>query len=182
MRTIISILFLSFIVISCTDSKLNDRQGNATDVLHAEMPNSNNTLNTFPLVEYEQISTFFTFQEYNAEEAMNFYVSLFDNSEVLEVQKHGKDGPGKEGTIMYAKFVLNGSLFACSDSPPIHEWGFTPAVSNFVECTSEEQIQMLYSKLSEGGQVMMPLDNYGWGTKFGFVQDRFGVSWQLNLP
>ena len=82
---------------------------------------------------------------------------------------------------MYAKFVLNGSLFACSDSPPIHEWNFTPAVSNFVECTSEEEIQTLFDKLSENGEVMMPLNNYGWSTKFAFVADRYGVSWQLNL-
>ena len=69
----------------------------------------------------------------------------------------------------------------CSDSPPIHEWGFTPAVSNYVECMDESQLEHLFTKLSENGKVMMPLDNYGFSQKFGFLEDRFGVSWQLNL-
>ena len=69
----------------------------------------------------------------------------------------------------------------CSDSPPIHEWGFTPAVSNYVECKDETQLEQLFTALSENGQVMMPLNNYGFSQKFGFVEDRFGVSWQLNL-
>jgi predicted 3-demethylubiquinone-9 3-methyltransferase (glyoxalase superfamily) len=82
---------------------------------------------------------------------------------------------------MHATFELNGKRFMCSDSPPVHNWDFTPAVSVFVECTSEEEVDRLYSKLSENGQVAMPLDNYGFSRKFGWVIDRFGVSWQLNL-
>ncbi|MEL6257024.1 MAG: VOC family protein [Bacteroidota bacterium] len=128
-----------------------------------------------------QIATFLTFQKEDAEEAMNFYIGLFDNSKIISLNRWGKDGPSKEGTIMQAIFLLNGKLFMCSDSPPIHEWGFTPAVSNFVECVDESQLENLFTKLSENGKVLMPLDNYGFSQKFGFIEDRFGVSWQLNL-
>jgi len=82
---------------------------------------------------------------------------------------------------MHATFNLNGNQFMCSDSPPIHNWGFTPAVSNYVECKDENELERLFTKLSENGKVMMPLDNYGFSQQFGFVEDQFGVSWQLNL-
>jgi len=129
----------------------------------------------------QQITTFLTFQENNAEEAMNFYVELFDNSEILEIQRHGKDGPAKEGTIMVAKFNLNGKEFICSDSYVRHEWTFTPGISMFVECKTENELENLFKKLSEGGKVFMTLDNYGFSQKFGWVGDKFGVTWQLNL-
>ncbi len=129
----------------------------------------------------QKILTFLTFQKNDAEEAMNFYVEIFDDSEIIAVQRWGAGGPGTEGTIMNAVFTLKGQKFMCSDSPPIHDWDFTPAVSNYVECDHEEEIQRLFGRLSEKGKVAMPLDNYGFSTKFGWVIDRFGVSWQLNL-
>jgi predicted 3-demethylubiquinone-9 3-methyltransferase (glyoxalase superfamily) len=129
----------------------------------------------------QRIITSLTFQKNDAEEAMNFYVSLFDNSKIIKIQRWEKGGMGKEGTIMHATFELNGQKFMCSDSPPIHNWDFTPAVSNYVECENEEKMKILFSKLSENGIVTMPLDNYGFSQKFGWVIDKFGVSWQLNL-
>lgn len=129
----------------------------------------------------QKITPFLTFQKNDAEEAINFYISLFDNSKIIDIQRWGKDGPGKEGTIMHATFQLNGQQFMCSDSPPVHNWDFTPAVSNYVECEDEEEIERFFSKLSENGEVTMPLDNYGFSQKFGWIIDRFGVSWQLNL-
>ena len=129
----------------------------------------------------QNIITSLTFQKNDAEEAMNFYVQLFDNSRIIDLHRWGKDGPGKEGTIMQATFELNGQKFMCSDSPPVHNWDFTPAVSNFVECKDEEEIERLFTKLSEGGEIAMPLNNYGFSQKFAWVLDRFGVSWQLNL-
>ncbi|BDS11532.1 VOC family protein [Aureispira anguillae] len=122
-----------------------------------------------------------TFQDGNAENAMNFYVELFDNSKIIKVSRWGKGAPTAEGKIMQATFELDGNLFMCSDSPPIHDWSFTPAVSNYLECDNEREIERLFSKLSENGKVMMALDNYGFSQKFGFIQDQFGVSWQLNL-
>ena len=128
-----------------------------------------------------QIATFLTFQDGNAESAMNFYVELFDNSKIIKIQRWGKDGPVEEGRIMRATFELNGNLFMCSDSPPVHDWNFSPAVSNYVECESETELQKLFANLSENGKVTMPLNNYGFSTKFGWTIDQFGVSWQLNL-
>ncbi|MEL6865425.1 MAG: VOC family protein [Bacteroidota bacterium] len=129
----------------------------------------------------KQITTFLTFQENNAEEAMNFYISLFENSKVLDIQRYGAGGPAKEGTILLARFVLNGKEVLCSDSYITHEWTFTPGVSMFVECQSTSEQDKLFERLSENGQVMMPLDNYGFSQRFGFVEDRFGISWQLNV-
>ncbi|MCG8576563.1 MAG: VOC family protein [Flavobacteriales bacterium] len=130
-----------------------------------------------------QIIRSLTFQDGNAEKAMNFYVELFDNSKVISVNRWGdQQQPELAGKIMQATFELDGNLFMCSDSPPIHEWNFTPAVSMYIECESESEIVRLNEKLSENGKVMMSIDfDYGFSTKFGFVQDQFGVSWQLNL-
>ena len=69
----------------------------------------------------------------------------------------------------------------CSDSPAIHEWSFTPAVSNFIACESNSEIEKLFTKLSENGDIKMPLENYGFSQKFAWLDDQFGVSWQLNL-
>lgn len=128
-----------------------------------------------------KFNTFLTFQKEDAEDAMNYYVKLFENSEIISVKRWGAGAPSKEGTIMHASFILDGHNFMCSDSPAIHEWGFTPAVSVFVECKDNTELEKLFKSLSEKGKVMMPLNNYGFSQKFGFVEDRFGVCWQLNL-
>lgn len=125
--------------------------------------------------------TSLTFQDQNAENAMNFYVALFENSRILSVTRWGAGGPVKEGLIMQASFELDGNLFMCSDSPPVHDWDFSPAVSNYLECENESEINRLFEKLSENGTVTMPLNNYGFSQQFGWVLDQYGVSWQLNL-
>ena len=116
-----------------------------------------------------------------AEEAMNFYVSLFPGSEILRVERYGPGEPGAEGTVKVATFTLAGQEVLCIDSPMKHDFTFTPSMSLFVECESEAEIEAVFSRLSAGGVVLMPLDNYGFSTKFGWVKDRFGPSWQLNL-
>lgn len=128
-----------------------------------------------------KILTSLTFQKNDAEEAMNFYVNLFDEAEILDIHRWGEDGPGKEGTIMQAVFEIKGHRFLVSDSPPIHDWDFSPAVSIFVECKNADEINRLFSALTEKGTAAMPLANYGFSQKFGWVIDQFGVSWQLNL-
>ena len=125
--------------------------------------------------------TSLTFQSGNAEAAMNFYVGLFDNASITKVQRWPAGGPVEEGKIMQATFELDGNLFMCSDSPPIHDWDFSPAVSTYLECDDEAELDRLFSKLSQNGDVKMPPNNYGFSQKFGWVTDRFGVSWQLNL-
>jgi predicted 3-demethylubiquinone-9 3-methyltransferase (glyoxalase superfamily) len=116
-----------------------------------------------------------------AEEAMNFYVSLFANSEILETEKYGAGEPGVEGAIKRAAFTVGGREFGCMDTPVKHDFTFTPSTSLFVECDDEAELDAAYERLSEGGTVLMPLDNYGFSKQFGWVNDRFGVSWQLNL-
>lgn len=129
----------------------------------------------------QKMLTSLTFQDGRAEQAMSFYVELFDNSEVIDVSRWGAESPVEEGKIMQGRFSLNGNLFMCSDSPAIHNWSFTPAVSVYLECDDQDEIKRLFEKLSEGGQVTMPLNNYGFSQKFGWLIDQFGVSWQLNL-
>ena len=117
-----------------------------------------------------------------AEEAMNFYVSLFGGSEIIKVERYGPGEPGAEGTVKIATFTLSGREFICIDSPIKHDFTFTPSISLFVDCENEAELEAVFSRLSTGGQVLMPLDNYGFSTRFGWVKDRFGPSWQLNLP
>ena len=119
--------------------------------------------------------------EGQAEEAMRTYVSLIPGSEVLDVQRYGPGGPGKEGTVLRARFSIGGQVVQCIDSFVHHEFTFTPSFSFFVECESEAQVESLWAALSEGGKALMALDNYGFSRRFGWCNDRFGVSWQLNL-
>jgi len=129
----------------------------------------------------QKITTFLMF-EGNAEEAMAFYLSLFDDAEVISINRYGADGPGTEGSVQQATFTLAGQPFMCIDSPMKHGFTFTPAMSLFVQCADEAELDRLYAALAERGAELMPLGNYGFSAKFGWVNDRFGVSWQLNLP
>ena len=120
--------------------------------------------------------------EGKAEEAMNFYVSLFKGSEVVRVERYGPGEPGAEGSVKRAEFVLGGHRLACIDSPMKHNFTFTPSVSLFVDCEDEAELDAAFGRLSEGGLVLMPPGNHGFSAKFAWINDRFGVSWQLNLP
>jgi predicted 3-demethylubiquinone-9 3-methyltransferase (glyoxalase superfamily) len=126
-----------------------------------------------------KITTFLMF-EGKAEEAMNFYVSLFEGSKVVNVTRYGPGEMGKEGSVQHAVFSLNGREFMCIDSPAKHDFTFTPAISLYVSCPDEAKITRYFQALSEGGNVLMPLDSYPFSKKFAWVQDRFGVSWQLS--
>ena len=116
-----------------------------------------------------------------AEEAMTLYTSLFGDSVITAVERYGPGEQGKEGTVKVASFTLAGRELLCIDSPVKHGFGFTPAMSLFVECESEAELDAVFSRLSEGGKVLMPVGNYGFSSRFGWLSDRFGVSWQLNL-
>ncbi|HET6671147.1 MAG TPA: VOC family protein [Pyrinomonadaceae bacterium] len=116
-----------------------------------------------------------------AEEAMRFYVSLFHGSEVRRLEVYGADEPGAAGSVKRADFTLAGQELICIDSPMKHDFTFTPSVSLFVECESEAELDKAFAELSSKGAVMMPPDNYGFSRKFTWLNDRFGVSWQLNL-
>jgi predicted 3-demethylubiquinone-9 3-methyltransferase (glyoxalase superfamily) len=102
-----------------------------------------------------------------AEEAMNYYVSVFKNSKVVRVSRYGDAGPGPKGTVMSATFQLDGQEFFALNGGP--QFTFTPAISFFVNCETQQEVDELWDKLSAGGRK----DRCGW------LQDRFGVSWQV---
>jgi predicted 3-demethylubiquinone-9 3-methyltransferase (glyoxalase superfamily) len=117
--------------------------------------------------------------EGKAEEAMTLYVSLFGGI-VTSIERYGPDGPGAEGSVKRAEFTLAGHRLACIDSPAKHAFTFTPSMSLFIEC-GEAEFDRAFAELSSGGAVLMPPNNYGFSTKFAWINDRFGVSWQLDV-
>ncbi|WP_233843414.1 VOC family protein [Dyella sp. 2HG41-7] len=117
-----------------------------------------------------------------AEEAMTFYVSLFDGSHIDSILRYRAGESGPEGSIKIASFTLCGRPFYCSDSPIEHGFTFTPSMSLFIELDDESDLDHAFAQLAADGKELMPLNNYGFSKKFGWVNDRFGVSWQLNLP
>jgi predicted 3-demethylubiquinone-9 3-methyltransferase (glyoxalase superfamily) len=102
-----------------------------------------------------------------AEEAMNFYVSVFKNSKVGGVTRYGDAGPGPKGSAMTVEFELEGQRFVGLNGGP--QYKFTPAISFTVDCKSQAEVDHYWSKLSEGGRT----DRCGW------LQDRYGLSWQI---
>ena len=131
-------------------------------------------------VKTQKITTFLMF-EGKAEEAMKYYISLFKDSRITAISRYGKDGPGPEGSVIHATFTLNGQEFMAIDSPGKHNFTFTGSMSLYVRCDTKQEIDELFKRLSDGGQVAMPLDKYPFSERFGWVQDKFGVSWQLTL-
>jgi len=102
-----------------------------------------------------------------AEEAMNFYVSIFKGSKVGNVMRYGEAGPGPKGSVMSITFELQGQEFIALNGGP--QFTFSPAISFFVKCQTQEEVDDYWEKLSEGGEK----HNCGW------LQDKFGVSWQI---
>lgn len=128
-----------------------------------------------------KVTTFLMFSG-QAEEAMNFYTSLFDDSAINNIIRYGANEDGTEGTVMHATFTVKGQTLMCIDSNIEHGFTFTPAISLFVTCDKEAEIDRLFEQLSEGGGVLMPLAPSPVSEKFAWVADKYGVSWQLNLP
>ncbi|WP_210471704.1 VOC family protein [Sporosarcina sp. 6E9] len=130
----------------------------------------------------KKVTPFLMFQGGIAEEAMNYYTSLIEDSEITSITRYGAEGPGEEGTVVQAVFSLKGQEFMCIDSHVDHEFTFTPSFSIYLTCETEEEIDSLYEKMMQNGTALMPLNNYGFSKKFGWLNDQFGISWQLNLP
>jgi predicted 3-demethylubiquinone-9 3-methyltransferase (glyoxalase superfamily) len=122
------------------------------------------------------------FQGGVAQAALDLYLATFPDSRMVRVERYTEGGPGRAGTIKVAVFTLCGREFMCSDSPVKHDFTFTPASSTFVDFDSAAELDRTFHLLSEGGKALMPVNNYGFSQRFGWLVDRFGVSWQLNLP
>ncbi len=131
-----------------------------------------------------KIKTFLLFTGQNhgrAEEAVKFYIDLFEDSEIGAIEHYAADGPEPEGTVKQAHFSLNGQNFVAKDSHLKHNFDFTPAISFYIESNVEEDIEIAFRRLAKDGVVFMPLEKYPFSPKFGWVQDKFGISWQLTL-
>lgn len=103
----------------------------------------------------------------NAEEAMNFYASIFKDAKVGRITRYGEAGPGPKGTVMSTTFRLNGQEFMALNGGP--QFTFSPAISFFVNCETQEEVDELWEKLSEGGEKQ----------RCGWLRDKYGVSWQI---
>jgi predicted 3-demethylubiquinone-9 3-methyltransferase (glyoxalase superfamily) len=128
--------------------------------------------------QMQKITPFLWFDN-QAEEAARFYTSLFDESKIVDTARYGEAGPGPEGTVMTVTFQLAGQEFTALNGGPV--FTFSPATSLFVNCETQREIEGLWKRLRPGGMALMELDQYPFSPQFGWVQDRFGLSWQLNL-
>lgn len=117
----------------------------------------------------QKITPFLWF-DHQAEEAMNFYVSIFKNSKVLSVNRYGDAGPGPKGSVMTANFELDGQVFTALNGGPMYPMQpFSPAISFVVHCETQAEVDHYWEKLSEGGKT----------NQCAWLEDRFGVTWQI---
>ena len=114
-----------------------------------------------------QTITPFLWFDGKAEEAMNFYASIFKNSKIGSVTRYGEEGPGPKGKVMTATFQLNGQEFIALNGGP--QFAFSPAISFLVNCETQQEVDELWEKLSEGGEKQ----------RCGWLKDKFGLSWQI---
>ena len=114
----------------------------------------------------QKIKPFLWFDD-KAEEAVNFYVSVFKNSKVVSMNRYGEAGPGPKGTVMSATFQLDGQEFLALNGGP--QFSFTPAISFFVNCETQQEVDELWEKLSAGGKE----------ERCGWLKDKYGLSWQI---
>jgi predicted 3-demethylubiquinone-9 3-methyltransferase (glyoxalase superfamily) len=114
----------------------------------------------------QKITTFLWFDT-NAEEAVNFYVSVFKNSKILNTLRCGDAGPGPKGSVLTIEFQLDGQEFTALNGGP--QFKFTEAISQVVHCDTQEEVDYFWEKLSEGGQIV----------ECGWLKDKFGLAWQI---
>jgi predicted 3-demethylubiquinone-9 3-methyltransferase (glyoxalase superfamily) len=115
----------------------------------------------------QKITPFLWFDD-KAEEAMNFYVSIFKNSKVGRITRYGDAGPGPKGTVMSATFQLDGQEFFALNGGPLFK--FTEAISLYVNCETQQEVDELWKKLTAGG---------GKPSRCGWLKDKYGLSWQI---
>jgi predicted 3-demethylubiquinone-9 3-methyltransferase (glyoxalase superfamily) len=130
----------------------------------------------------QKITPFLWFDN-QAEEAAKFYTSLFKNAKIGKIARYGKEGHEihrrEAGSVMTVEFELAGYKFIGLNGGPVFK--FTPAISFFVVCETEAEVDALWQNLSQDGMALMPLQKYEWSEKYGWLLDKYGLSWQLSL-
>ena len=114
----------------------------------------------------QKITPFLWF-DHQAEEAASFYTSIFKNSSIGEISRYGSTGPGEAGSVMSVSFELDGQPFIALNGGPLYS--FNPAISMFVNCATQEEVDTLWEKLTEGGEEV----------QCGWLTDKFGLTWQI---
>ena len=114
-----------------------------------------------------------------AEEAINLYTSLFDDSEIITMVKYDEDGPGEPGTVQHSIFTLNGQVFMAIDANSGQELPMNPAISLYVTVKDNAEMERLYNGLKKEGAILMPKTEMPPYKQFAWVQDKYGVSFQL---
>lgn len=115
------------------------------------------------------------------EEAANFYASVFPGATITDIIYNPVDTPsGKAGTVLTANFEWEGQQFMLLNGGP--DFTLNPSISFMVQCDTAEEVATLWDKLSKGGKERMPLDKYPFSDKYGWIEDKYGVNWQLILP
>jgi predicted 3-demethylubiquinone-9 3-methyltransferase (glyoxalase superfamily) len=144
-----------------------------------------------PTPHTQKLTLFLVYKD-NAEEAMDLYTSIFKDAEVLHVVRAREGEPGCiPGELQHARFSIAGQDIMIINTPrpgnpnrDMADWDdfeMSPAAAIYVQCDSHEEFDRLYAALSEGGTVRCPIGRFGFSPKFAWVDDRFGVSWRLNL-
>ncbi|MDX8525070.1 VOC family protein [Mesorhizobium sp. MSK_1335] len=127
-------------------------------------------------------ATPFLMFEGKAEEAMTLYCATIPESDVIDITRYGSGEDGPEGMLKLARASIGGVEVRIYNSPVHHAFTFTPSFSFFVDCSSGPELERIVDVLSKDGGFLMPLGNYGFSQRFAWLNDRFGVSWQINLP
>ena len=118
----------------------------------------------------------------DAAAALELYASVFPTFRVEQIDRYGDGEAGAPGSVRRADIVFGEHRLLAIDSPVKHAFTFTPSMSIFVDCDDAESLDAAFARLSQNGRVFMPIGDYGFSKRFGWCADRFGVSWQLNLP
>jgi len=116
-----------------------------------------------------------------AEEALTFYAATVPGSRIDAIGRYGPDEPGREGSVRFAEATVAGLRVFAIDSPAIHAFDFTPSFSLMLDCADRAEFDRLVETLGEGGGMLMPPGDYGFSTRYAWLNDRFGVSWQVRL-
>lgn len=117
----------------------------------------------------------------NSEEAINFYTSVFKESEITHISYRDAADNYDNKRVDFGKLKIGEQEILFMDSGVEDDFTFTPSISLYLNCYSEEEIDILFKKLSQDGRILIPLDMYNFSRKYGWLEDKYGVSWQLNL-